>query len=1037
MLGAQASGGFAHTPVTKRSLNNAMQVLLGAALAIFVGRLVSAGPLIQQAPFLNDSDSGIKYNGLELDLSNPTQGIWNLGNKGRSTHQLKLPLTWTNASQDISGDELPTEESATGHLHWSLSNANGSIVVPALFPSQAHLDLIKAGVISEPSIGLNEGALRWVFQDTWTYTASMAPLLDDIKAWDSFLLYFQGIDTVANISLGGQNIGSVNNQFRQWYYDNVTDIVKGLADNDNKNLTLTFEPATVYSERESTKEPHYPDQNEEPNGPASTVYTYRYRNFIRKQQSDFGWDWGPAELPAGPFRPAYLVGFKQSGGASRRAEASSGATGKTDSLFVHGSSIDIYKKDSVNNLPPNQSANWVVNVTLDVFASSDVSDNEVQVQLRDTNHGGKIQLSRSIRKGFNDGLHGTIEIKEGEVERWWPNGFGEQKLYWFDLTLANEAKWSKRSGFRTIIANQERVSDKDIAAGWAPGSHFHIAVNDKRIYTQGSNLIPFDTFYPRASLDVLNWNVDSALLAGQNLIRVWGGGIYQSDALYDICDEKGLLAWSEAIFSVSLYPTYDSFIDTVKVEVKENIRRLNHHPSNTLWAGNNEGEGYIESASQALANGSVYEAQYNELFDNVILQEVRANTRSLSYIPSSTTNGYTSLEPYVGRYLNATPGEVYGDGEYYGYTPDQFWNTSMYSYEKQFRLMNEYGFHSMASVHGLDRVLQKTSDYDFNGTVVRNHNKHSPPGSPANYPWPADDGQYEMSAAVEEWFKKPQASPGTRKNILQWSYSTQVLAAWYISVQTLQYRYRSSLPQRNLGGIYWQLNDIWAGATSWASTEFGGRWKLLHYLMARTQHHIAAYAKWDVDSQQVALVVTSDFLDDAKGSLQATWYDFSGKQLNQTNYDWAIAGVNATVLASGPVSSFLGQSNNSSAWLHLEVNSTHQGVNYYNEEFFAQPGVLHNVSLNDPKLSVEHVSTSGAAVQLQVAADGDSVAPWVQLDHPEGRLGYFTNTDKDGRPSNGFWLRPGERRSIKFVTTFGDATDDGYTIRSLWQNTEG
>lgn len=268
-----------------------MQFVLGSVLALAVGRLASAYPLHQQTPFFNDSGSDIKYNGLELDLSNPAQGIWNLGSKGKTTHQLKLPLTWSNASQDLSGDHLPTEESAIGNLEWSLSNANKSIVVPALFPSHAHLDLIKAGVIPETSIGLNEGTFRWVFADTWTYTASLQPLLDDVKSWDSFVLYFQGLDTIANISLGGKPVGSVDNQFRQWIFDNITETIKSLDHSDNKNLTLTFHPAFDYVKQESTKEPPYPDNGQVPSGAATFNFPYPFRNFIRKTQSDFGWDW--------------------------------------------------------------------------------------------------------------------------------------------------------------------------------------------------------------------------------------------------------------------------------------------------------------------------------------------------------------------------------------------------------------------------------------------------------------------------------------------------------------------------------------------------------------------------------------------------------------------------------------------------------------------------------------------------------------------------------------------------------------------------
>jgi beta-mannosidase len=932
-----------------------------------------------------------------------------------------------------------------------------------LFPSQAHLDLLSAGVTSEPSIGLNEGTSRWIIDDTWTYTASLEPLLHQLAGWDTFLLYFQGLDTVCDVMVGDTVLARTDNQFREWLFDAAV-ISEALLANTSPNVTLTFHPTTTYALNESLREPHYPDQLENPDGPASSVYEYPARNFIRKTQSDFGWDWGPAYAPVGPHKPAYLIGFRNS--SSSEVHSQTRATGKTSHVFVKSTSLEVYKTGSRNNLPPDQGADWTLNVTLDLYSTVNVDEAYLDVEVLDTPHRTRLRLL-SIKAGYNDGLWVTFELpSQGETapELWWPAKFGNPRLYDVRFTLATPsvsselAIWSKRTGFRTVVLNQEPVSASDIDSGWAPGAYFHIEINGRRIYVQGSNLIPLDTFYPRTSLDVISWHVRSALLSGQNLIRVWGGGLYQSDAFYDLCDELGILVWSETIFAVSMYPTYDDFERNVRVEVQENIRRLNHHPSQTHWAGNNEGEQGMLAVNGSLANGTVYQRQYEYLFDEVIREMVLANSRGMSYIPSSTTHGYLSLDPYVPRYLTREEGEVYGDGEYYGYSVPHFFNTSTYSYETEYRLINEYGMHSMSSMYGLHRVLEKEEDYAFNSTVVRAHNKHSPAGS-LEYPYPADDGQGQMWEGIKMYLPVPNvtdeeltaeslsagsaASISKRESLLSHlAYLTQVLQAVYISTQTYHYRFRASLPSRNLGGVYWQLNDVWPGSTSWSSMEWGGRWKPLHYAMSRAQGRIAAYANWNADEESLSLVVLSDVLGEegnVQGVLNATWYDWSGRMLNSTSYAWSSTGIGAAVVSSpSPLSEYLPKGvEPRDAWLNLALTGSVKGsstplrpVRYHNEEFWSAPTSLRDAPLLDPRLTMQHLGNDRFNVSV---GEASTVAPFAWLEHPEGVSGYFAQDDDEQLPSNGFWLKGGESRTVRFVRAFDDGrgTHSGFVARSL------
>lgn len=481
------------------------------------------------------------------------------------------------------------------------------------------------------TVGLNEGALRWIIDDGWTYTADLSPLLSQgADQYDSFALHSQALDTIADISIGGKPVASTDNQFRHWTFD-VTNHIQNVLDktSEDRNLTILFKSAAKYADAESYKEPFYPNADTFPDAPTTFVYgeyserllfipsmdtvaplsltlfiaksnlntaEYPNRQFIRKQQSDLGWDWGPAYVPSGPIKPAYLIGFKSSShnasesarrdtlpeerqlGVSRAVEredknsteqASTAVAIKSDGAFVTETSIDIYRKGQVNNLPPDQNAPWIVNVSLSLWSVDEYAQPKLSLSILNTSHAsGELKLSGPIKEGQNEALHAHFEVpsskEEGGPELWWPAALGgPPKLYEIEMRLSgmgdSSISWTKRSGFRTIVLNQEKYTAEELSAHHIqPGSKFQFEINGQPFFTNGANIITFDTFYPRISSDVLRWHLESAVLAGQSMLRIWGGAQYQSEEFYDICDELGILAWSETIFADSAYPTYDS-----------------------------------------------------------------------------------------------------------------------------------------------------------------------------------------------------------------------------------------------------------------------------------------------------------------------------------------------------------------------------------------------------------------------------------------------------------------------------------------------
>ncbi|KAI7951704.1 hypothetical protein MJO28_007388 [Puccinia striiformis f. sp. tritici] len=1041
----------------------------------------------------------------------PSCGLW-LVSSLLSIHFYSLSVS---AKIPVRGPPLPSTTLHFSTLKWSLANANRSIQVSTPFLNQPHLALVKAGLIDEPNIGLNEGTTRWVGEEKyWTWETKFE--LSHAEEWqdvNNFYLIFNGLDTYCDVQLGGEQVGSTDNAFRSWVFDGkavnfrltltdsnmfscaVTGIIRK---NRNKSIpmTLRFDSAWATATRLANQAGHtwFPPGSSGSNGRrATTVLRYEYssRNWARKQQSDFGWDWGPAYLPSGPTQPAYLIGLSGPGPPSikemnlhrgiQKSAPLRSSNGNADHhngvvlqvqkrrnnrenlvrhdadspplMWVHRSLIDIYRQGQRNNLPPNQSAPWIVNITLPVTSPRPLSG--YKPTLSASFPGTSIRLPTvqltmlqpAKYRSFGPNSLWTAEfvIQPDAVELWYPSALGNPKLYDLKLTLEfasqhersdtknapiTQLTWYERVGFRTVIVDQSQYSDHEVSRGIRPGTRFTFEINGKPFYAQGSSMIPIDTFAARTNSTTIRWLVESALLAHQNVIRVWGGGAYESDEFYDTCDELGILVWSEAVFACAAYPiSPESFLDNIRAEVSENVARLSRHPSTALWAGNNEGEGYLMDVKHTWPNGSVYFDQYDYLNNHVIRDLVLQNTRSASYIPSSTTQGYLSLEPYVSRYGASTSGELYGDQEHYNYDTSISFNTSSYPVA---RFVNEFGFHSLASIYTLDRILQSEEDYHFNSSVIRAHNKNPPAGS-LEYPYPADRGQNSLMTGVTRYYPTPNITGDARALLAQWAYASQVFQAAFMASQISYYRLGASRGERNMGAVYWQLNDVWEG-TSWSSIEYTGRWKIFHYLAERVQSHVIITPIYHVKNETLDIYVTSDLWEDARGTAQLSWYDFAGHQLSKASKEFIVGPLNSTrLLRTSGLSAIVPNGHPPhDAWLHLTL-TTNDGK-HANEQFF------HPVKLKDCLLRPTKVSSRAIGhnqISLQVAHGG--VAAWVNVEHPPGVRGYFKDM-KTNQASNAIFLRPNETRNLEFVVKSYDHPDltrnleSKMVVRTMWDN---
>ncbi|KAF7315112.1 Glycoside hydrolase family 2 protein [Mycena indigotica] len=913
-------------------------------------------------------------------------------------------------------------------LHWTLRNQNGSIAIPAVIPSQAHLDLTRAGIITDPMLGLNDFTERWIFMDNWTYTASLAPILSGLKSSQhssQHLLVFHGLDTIANITVANKPVAWVNNQFRQYVFD-----VSFLNNVTAGNITVDFESAYYYGRNVSSR-PDAEDMLE-------SYFTFEVpasREYIRKTDSDFGWDWGPAFVPSGIFKPAYLISLSDQPKSKNH----------DDQIYFEETSIDIYKVGQNFSVRANQHADWVVNVTLALRSGQNVRSPTISLSLPEAHLQSPVFHVSAIPRTTNEAHWVTVlwHIPDKAVKRWYPHNLGTPKLYDLSISLGvggNPITRTLRTGFRTIELVQSPYSKKDVTdRGITPGDQWHFEVNGEEFYSLGTNIIPFDPFYSKITTEQVRWVLESAVLSGQNMVRIWGGGIYQPDNekdgvydFYSLCDELGILAWSEFIFSDSVYPINDFMLESIEPEVRQNVRRVNRHPSNAQWAGGNEIEGIvlIIQALAILPNASAYLDEYLALFQDFLYKVAVSETHSVAYTDCSTTRGVLSLEPYQLRLTNATPGEIYGNTERYNYDASQAFNYSTFPVS---RFVNEFGFHSMPSFYAWETVLESAADFSFNSTVVASRDHHPPAGGLA-FPNPnANQGQAQMTQGVQLWLPTP-STANSNQTFAQWCWSTQIFQTMAMTSQIAWYRRGSGQGERNLGSLVWQMNDIWVG-TSWSAMEYDGRWKVLQYGMTTAYSPLVIYPFWTPQNETLEVIVTSDRLETVKGSAQLTWYDWHGKTLKSSTHKFATPALNNSriLTASGLASILPAGQNASNVWMLLNITAQVNGKRVTNEQYFTPTSLAH-APLVDPKILV----TSDKSLTFTLSARG-GVAPWTWLDHPAGTVGYFQDT-KTGLPANGFYLVPGIPRTVKFImnqhlSRNKNPSRADFVLRSLWNNT--
>lgn len=614
---------------------------------------------------------------------------------------------------------------------WQFRDCTEKAWLPARVPGCVHTDLLRAGKISDPFVGTQELDAQWVEQRDWEYRTSFE-LPDSLAAQPGIELVADGLDTLATVILNGRTIAQTDNMFIAHRWD-----VKPLLRRGRNELRIRFASTAPYVRER--KHLHAPREINDPVG-GCTV--------IRKQQCQFGWDWGPRLVTAGIWRDIRLEGWT-------------------------GNRLESVRVTQTHH------ADRSVTLTLDP---------ELRRPAPDATCRWRVSLDRVT---VAEGTGGTIHLPHPQL--WWPAGQGAQPLYRLEVEIVSAAgptigRWVKRVGLRTLAL--ERVADT-----W--GESFRFVVNGRPIFAKGANWIPAHSFVAGLTRADYARDLRSAVQAHMNMVRVWGGGVYESEDFYDLCDELGLLVWQDFMFACTLYPGTPDFVASVRREAEGQIRRLRHRACLALWCGNNE----VWSINAHLAGTpefATWQEAYDQLFHTTLPDAVGAHDGATPYWPGSPWRGDAAADHAAG--------EKRGDTHYW-----DVWHARhpVKDYERwAFRFVSEFGMQSYSSP-ATNATFCPPGDANVFGPVMECHQKNR-----------------AGNQIILDYVSRRYRFPKSQDDLI---YLSQLNQAYCMQAGVEHYR---RLMPRCMGALYWQLNDCWPVA-SWSSIEFTGRWKALHYVARR------------------------------------------------------------------------------------------------------------------------------------------------------------------------------------------------------------
>jgi len=682
---------------------------------------------------------------------------------------------------------------------------------PAQVPGVVQTDLLHSNLIPDPFDRDNEFHLQWIGLADWEYQTTFQVDAAAL-AHDHVDLVFDGLDTFADVYLNEQPILHADNMFRHWRIPAKTALKAG-----SNTLRIVFHSAVEKILPYAKSLPYV----------LPSISTHNYGNeeniatapYTRKAPYNYGWDWGPRYMTEGIWQPVHL----ETWGALR-----------IENFHVHQQSItaDLANVTAELEIEASQPTTATLAFAHDEMSGPQTADGSQTLQL-------------------NAGVNRvSFPVRIAAPKLWFPVGYGAQNRYKFSATIRVGREVAAHTDAKIGLRSLElrRVADQ-----W--GKSFEFVVNGIAVFAKGADVIPFDSFPNRVTPEIHRNILQAARDAHMNMVRAWGGGYYESDDFYDICDELGIMVWQEFMFGGDMVPGDVAFQENVRQEAIDQIKRLRDHPSIVIWCGNNEVEtGWWHWGDRQEFKASISPdtrdrvwQDYVIMFGDILRSAVTQYADPTPYTPSSPSANFEEIPD----------NQHNGDMHYWAVWHQQ---APASDYTLQFpRFMSEYGFQSFPEMRTIRTFANKPEDFDIRSIVMQAHQKNK-------------GGNERILTYMLREYREP-------KDFASFVYLSQVQQAEIIKIGAEHLRRQRP---RTMGSLYWQLNDCWPVA-SWASIDYYGRWKALHYYARRFYDDVLISPFLHDD--KVDVYVVSDKLQPLSGTIHMRLLDFSGNALLEQTKD--------------------------------------------------------------------------------------------------------------------------------------------------------
>jgi beta-mannosidase len=701
-------------------------------------------------------------------------------------------MSTQGAAMKKHGSTILKQAIATG---WTFRDASTQDWHAATVPGCVHTDLLENKLIPDPFYRTNEEALQWIGEKDWVYQARFQAG-EDVLGRQQIDLVFKGLDTYAKVYLNDSLVLTANNMFREWRVD-----ARSLLKHGENKITIFFN--NVFDETV----PKYKNSPYELQAfPNNDQGDPRVAMYSRKAQFHYGWDWGPRLVTCGVWKPIVIEAW--------------------DAFKIEGVHI-------IQEQVTKKEATIVSKIEL-------VSTRAQRVSVVITADNVKLSSgTHELKAGANTI---TLTGKIAHPNLWWSNGLGTQHLYAYRASVTGDDQAADEYTAHLGVRSVKVIRDKD-----SSGTSMFVLLNGVPVFMKGANYIPLDNFQNRVTAAKHEYIVKSAADANMNMLRVWGGGIFEDDSFYDMCDKYGILVWHDMLFACAMYPGDDEFLRSVRHEIVDNVKRIRNHPSIALYCGNNENEvgweqwGWKEKYSPDVQ--AACETNLKKLYYETIPSALREADSTRYYHYSSPIAGF-------GKRKNGD-GDIHYWGVWHGKDPFEKYEDNIA------RFVSEYGFQSYPELGTVEKFTEP-ADRELNSKVMLSHQRCM-----------ADDrkdkqyGNRLIKTYMDRYYREPKDFPS-------YLYMSQVLQAF--GVRMAVEAHRRNMPFC-MGSLYWQIDDCWPVA-SWSSIDYYGKWKALHYMAKKVYAPIIVAPKIVGDSVQFWIV--SDAQEPVAGDLFVSVREMNG-----------------------------------------------------------------------------------------------------------------------------------------------------------------